>query len=197
MTPIKTIIRNKKPVAKAVNYIGKSPVWLPANGEATVDFEIWSVADDSQKTAIKTLCEAGAIELTVMVLGVDGEYTVTNFDPTGGKKRPVIKAPEAEKPAMFDTTKNMVQEKDHIVKVGGAETKQTLESMGAKPIGFKDEEILPVREVKNGEPEKKEASVKDEATVSTEDNAGGTAAADSSETGAKKASRKKGTKQEA
>lgn len=192
MTPIKTIIRNKKPVAKAVNYIGKNPVWLPANGEATVDFEIWSVADDSQKTAIKTLCESGAIELTVMVLGTDGEYTATNFDPTGGKKRPVAVAP-VEKPVTFDTSKNLTQEKDHIVKVGSPETKQTLESMGAKPIGFKEEEILPVREVKNGEPE--EVSKQDD-TIK-EDNAGGTAAADSSETGAKKAGRKKGTKQEA
>ena len=188
MTPIKTIIRNKTAVAKAVNYIGKSPVWLPANGEATVDFEIWSVADDSQKTAIKTLVRNGTIELTVMVLGKDGEYTVAAFDPTAGEvvaTPKVMTAPKAQNPV-----KKMVDEKDHIVKVGSPESKAALEGMGAKPIGFQDEDIIPPREIKNGEPEPKEEAAAESAPASDEP-----AAADNG-TAEKKAA-KKGTKQKA
>jgi len=156
LTPVKTIIRNKKPVAKAVNYIGKTPVWLPAEGEVTVDFEIWSVATDSQKTSIKTLCESGAIELSVMILGPDGTYAVVPFDPTGGAQVITMSsAPVAQKKAT-EPIKQMVDEKDHIVKVGSQETKKILEDMGAKAVGFEQEDIIKPREVKNGEPEAKE-----------------------------------------
>ena len=155
LTPVKTIIRNKKPVAKAVTYIGKSPVWLPANGEVTVDFEIWSVASDSQKTSIKTLINSGAIELTVLLLGSNGEYTVVPFDPCGGVRYGVVAEPPKAKPAVLNPVKQMAEEKDHIVKVGNQETKKIMEDMGAKAIGFKDEDIIPPREVKNGEPEQK------------------------------------------
>lgn len=157
LTPVKTIIRNKKPVAKAVTYIGKSPVWLPANGEVTVDFEIWSVASDSQKTSIKTLINSGAIELTVLLLGPTGEYTVVPFDPCGGVRYGVVVEPPKAKPAILNPVKQMAEEKDHIVKVGNQETKKILEDMGAKAIGFKDEDIIPPRELKNGEPEPQEA----------------------------------------
>ena len=169
LTPVKTIIRNKKPVAKAVTYIGKSPVWLPANGEVTVDFEIWSVASDSQKTSIKTLINSGAIELTVLILGSNGEYTVVPFDPCGGVRYGVVVETPKTKPAILNPVKQMAEEKDHIVKVGNQETKKIMEDMGAKAIGFKDEEILPPRELKNGEPEQKaeEAPVEETATEET------------------------------
>lgn len=156
LTPVKTIIRNKKPVAKAVTYIGKSPVWLPANGEVTVDFEIWSVASDSQRTSIKTLINSGAIELTVLILGSNGEYTAVPFDPCGGVRSNVVVEPPKTKPAVLNPVKQMAEEKDHIVKVGNPETKKIMEDMGAKSIGFKDEDIIPPREVKNGEPEPKQ-----------------------------------------
>lgn len=159
MTPIKTIIRNKKPVAKAVNYIGKSPVWLPANGEAVVDFEIWSVADSSQRTSIKTLIQSGAIELSLMVLGSNGEYTVVPFDPVGGAKPVAPVEVKHEEPAILNPVKQMADEKDHIVKVGSPESKAILEGMGAKAVGFEDEDILPAREVKNGEPEETKEEV--------------------------------------
>ena len=168
LTPVKTIIRNKKPVAKAVTYIGKSPVWLPANGEVVVDFEIWSVASDSQKTSIKTLCETGAIELSVMLMGSNGEYTVVPFDPIGGKKVTPVVAPVEPKPKAILPIKEMVNEKDHIVKVGNAETKKIMEDMGAKAIGFQDEDILPPREVKNGEPEQKQEEAPAEAATEEE-----------------------------
>ena len=196
MTPIKTIIRNKKPVAKAVNYIGKSPVWLPANGETAVDFEIWSVATDSQKTSIKTLCESGAIELSVMIMGPNGEYTVAEFDPLGGKKAPPVIEDKTEEPAILNPVKQMADEKDHIVKVGSAESKTILEGMGAKAVGFEDEDILPTREVKNGEPEEKAPSENDGTVneVPVQENA--TAVTGSGEEAPKKAS-KKGTKAKA
>lgn len=187
MTPIKTIIRNKTAVAKAVNYIGKNPVWLPANGEAVVDFEIWSVADDSQKTAIKTLVRSGTIELTIMVLTKEGEYAAVAFDPTAGE---VIATPKVmTAPAKKNDVKKMVDEKDHIVKVGSPESQAALESMGAKPIGFQDEDIIPPREIKNGDPEPKEEAkqeepIKDEPAVA--DNGA-----------AEKKAVKKGTKQKA
>ena len=194
MTPIKTVIKNNTAVAKAVNYIGKSPVWLPANGEATVDFEVWSVADDSQKTAIKTLIQNGTIELTVMVLGKDGEYTVASFDPTGGAKVAAKKEPVYLKPQ--DPIKQIAAEKDHIVKVGSQGSQKALESMGAKPVGFEDEDILPAREVKNGEPEPAEEAKQEEKPeeVAAEDTA---ATADNGESGAKKAGTKKGSKAKA
>lgn len=190
MTPIKTVIWNKTAVAKAVNYIGKSPVWLPANGEATVEFEVWSVADDRQKTALKTAIRDGKIELTVMLLGSNGEYTVAAFDPTGGLQ-PVKKEPVYLKAT--NPIKQMAEEKDHIVKVGSEGSQKALESMGAKPVGFEDEDIIPPREVKNGEPEPAKEEVKQEETP-VEDTA---AVADDSETGAKKASAKKGSKAKA
>lgn len=189
MTPIKTVIRNKTAVAKAVNYIGKSPVWLPANGEATVEFEVWSVADDRQKTALKTAIRDGKIELTVMLLGGNGEYTVAAFDPTGGLQ-PVKKEPVYLKST--NPIKQMAEEKDHIVKVGSEGSQKALESMGAKPVGFEDD-ILPTREVKNGEPEPAKEEAKQEETP-VEDVA---AEADNGDTGAKKASAKKGSKAKA
>ena len=191
MTPIKTIIRNKTAVAKAVNYIGKTPVWLPANGEATVEFEVWSVADDRQKTAIKSAIREGKIELTVMLLGGNGEYTVAAFDPTGGLQ-PVKKEPVYVQPKQ-DPIKQMAAEKDHIVKVGSESSQKALESMGAKPIGFEDEDIIPPREVKNGEPEPVKEELKQEEKP-VEDVA---AEVDNSDTGAKKASTKKGSKAKA
>lgn len=192
MTPIKTVIKNNTAVAKAVNYIGKSPVWLPANGEATVDFEVWSVADDSQKTAIKTLIQNGTIELTVMVLGKDGEYTVASFDPTGGAKAAAKKEAVYLKPQ--DPIKQIAAEKDHIVKVGSQGSQKALESMGAKPVGFEDEDILPAREVKNGEPAEEAKQEEKPEEVAAEDTA---AAADNGEAGAKKAGTKKGSKAKA
>ena len=165
MTPIKTIIRNKRPVAKAVNYIGKSPVWLPANGEAVVDFEIWGVADSSQRTSIRTLVQTGAIELSIMVLGANGEYTVVPFDPVGGAKPAAPVEAKKEEPAILNPVKQMADEKDHIVKVGSPESKAILEGMGAKAVGFEDE-IIPAREVKNGEPEAaKEVPPENDGTV--------------------------------
>ena len=166
MSPIKTIIKNNRPVAKAVNYIGESPVWLPSEGTATVDFEIWSVANESQRTAIKTLCASGDIELTIQVLGENGEYMSVPFVPAQKQapvKKQAKKEKEQEKPK--DPVKAIAEEKDHIVKVGGTETKQTLESFGAKAVGFKDDEILPVREVKNGEPEPEKEKPELEGTV--------------------------------
>ena len=191
MTPIKTIIRNKTSVAKAVNYIGKSPVWLPADGEAVVDFEVWSVADDSQKAAIKTSILADRIALTVMVLGSNGEYTVADFDPTGGAE-PVKKEPVYLQPKQ-NPIKELANEKDHIVKVGSENSQKALESMGAKPIGFQDEDIISPREIKNGEaePAKEEAKQEDKPVedVAVE--------ADSNDAGAKKAGNKKGSKAKA
>ena len=190
MTPVKTIIRNKTAVAKAVNYLGKSPVWLPANGEVTVEFEAWSVADDRQKTALKTAIRDGKIELTVMLLGGNGEYTVAAFDPTGGLQ-PVKKEPVYLKAT--NPIKQLAEEKDHIVKVGSEGSQKALESMGAKPIGFEDEDIIPPREVKNGEPEPAKEETKQE-----DKPIGDVAAeADNSDAGAKKAGTKKGSKAKA
>lgn len=155
MSPIKTVIHNNRAVAKAINYVGESPVWLPANGDAVVDYEIWSVANDSQKAAIKALCESGAITLTLMVLGPNGEYTSVVFSPVGGAK-PVVKlVKKIEEPVVLNPVKEMVEEKDHIVKVGTPESQAVMENMGAKAVGFKEEEILPVREIRNMEPEEK------------------------------------------
>lgn len=156
ISPVKTIIRNKKSVAKAVTYIGKNPVWLPANGEVIVDFEIWSMASDSQKTAIKTLCESGAIELAVMLMGPNGEYSTVPFDPIGGKRVTKVPAPVAVEPKATLPIKEMIEERDHIVKVGTPETKKIMEDMGAKAVGFENEDIIPPRELKNGEPEEKQ-----------------------------------------
>lgn len=191
MTPVKTIIRNKKSVAKSVNYIGKGTTWLPANGEVTVDFEIWSVANNTQRTAIKTLCANGDLELSVMLLGPNGEYTVVPFDPVGGKKAPPVVEEKKEEPAILNPVKQMVDEKDHIVKVGSPESKAILEDMGAKAIGFKDEP-LPAREVKNGDPEDKEEAPQDDATIMNADNV----ATENVEEAPKKAS-KKSSKQKA
>ena len=169
MTPIKTIIKNKTSVEKTIHYAGKKPVWLPANGEAVVDFEIWSVADNVQKTAITTLINNGAIELSIMVLSSNGEYTVAQFDPCGGVRKSGAVEVKREEPALLNPLKNMTLEKDHIVKVGGTETKAILDSMGAKAVGFDDEEILPPREIKNGEPEPKEAAVEQEEPAEPEE----------------------------
>lgn len=151
MTPIKTIIRNKTNTSKTIHWAGKSTQWLPANGDTVVPFELWSVADDSQKTAIKAAIAAGNIELTVMVLGPSGEYTLAPFSPTGTA---VDKKPGFQEVKTIDTMRSQIEEDDHTVRVSNKETQEIMSAYGAKRSkpGAEDEPI-PMREVKNGEPE--------------------------------------------
>lgn len=168
MTPIKTVILNNTNRAQSISYAGKNLVWLPANGTATVDFDIWSVANDIQREAIKYVCAKKDVELTLMVLGNDGQYMSVSYNPAAGAEMNVVKSVQAPKKSTNEV-KIMVEDKDHIVKVGGEDTKKSLEALGAKAIGF-DDEILPVREVKNGVPEEKEEEAeKIEGTVIAND----------------------------
>ncbi len=160
MIPIKTIIRNNTATSKTIHWAGKETKWLPANGETVVPFEIWSVANDSQKNAIKFALSTGAVELSLMVLGSNGEYSVVSFNPLG--KEVVVPATPAEV-VHIDTTKQQVAELDHTVRVTSTETANVMSAYGAVKVAANgDDEILPTRELKNGEPEK---TVKEEATV--------------------------------
>ena len=112
MTPIKTIIRNKTNISKTIHWAGKTTQWLPANGDTVVPFELWSVAEDHQKTAIKAALEAGNIELTIMVLGPNGEYTVAPFNPTG---KAAVKKSGPQEVKTIDTMRSQIEEDDHTV----------------------------------------------------------------------------------
>lgn len=162
MIPIKTIIRNKTATSKTIHWAGKETKWLPANGETTVPFEIWSVANDSQKSAIKFALSTGAIELSIMVLGSNGEYSVVPFNPLGKE----IELPaEPVKVLDIDTTKKQIAEIDHTVRVVSTETMNVMEAYGAKPMPVGADEIMPTRELKNGEPAKAEETPVQGATV--------------------------------
>ena len=165
MNPIKTIIKNKTAASKTIHWAGKDTKWLPANGETTVPFEVWSVANDAQRVAIKTAVSTGAVELSLRILGDNGEYTVVPFNPCGA---PVAAAP---KPEVVDinTTKQQIAELDHTVLVVSTETAHAMEAYGAKPVPMGgDEEILPVRELKNGEPEQAAEAPAEEPKQETE-----------------------------
>ena len=159
MNPIKTIITNKTAASKTIHWAGKDTKWLPANGQTTVPFEVWSVATDAQRVAIKTAVATGAIELSLRVLGNNGEYAVVPFNPCGA---PAPSSP-ASQPVDINTTKQQVAELDHTVRVVSTETANVMEAYGAKPVpvGAEDEE-LPVRELKNGEPEQAAEEAKEE-----------------------------------
>lgn len=164
MIPIKTIIRNKTNTSKTIHWAGKETHWLQANGETVVPFEIWSVADDAQKNSIKYALETGSIELTLMVLNDKGEYAVIPFNPIGRAAAPAAQQELKE----LDITKKKISETDHTVRVGNTDTSKIMEAYGAKPQPVGSEDILPVREVKNGEPEPVEEPGKEEATVKQE-----------------------------
>lgn len=165
MTPIYTIIRNKRDNSRTIYWAGKDSKWLAAKSDLVVPFEIWTVAEDYQKEAIKAELRAGNVELIVCIASTDGKVVQIPFEPF-----PNLKPAEAPKVATvsIDTTKQKVAELDHTVKITSTETANVLESMGAKKVGFEDE-IIPMREVKNGEPEPaKEEAKQEEPTVKEE-----------------------------
>ena len=161
MTPIKTIITNKSPVSKTVYWAGKETLWLQGNAKTEVPFELWSVAEDHQKTAICSSIRDGQIELALAVLGSNGEYTTVEFNPLGKiEDQPVVK--QASAPKVMDTTKQQVAELDHTVRVTSTETATMLEGLGAKKVTSADDDPLPPRELKNGEPEQVEETPAEE-----------------------------------
>lgn len=168
MTPIYTIIRNKRDTSRTIYWAGKDSKWLAAKSDLIVPFEVWSLAEDYQKEAIKAEMRNDNVELILCVTSTDGKVVQVPFVPY-----PNLKPAEQPKQAIvsIDTTKQKVAELDHTVKVTSTETSDILKSMGAKPVGFEDE-IVPMREVKNGEPEPVKEAVKEEpkqeATVSEE-----------------------------
>ena len=163
--PIFTIIRNKRNSSRTIYFAGKDSKWLAANSDLIVPFEVWTLAEDYQKEAIKAELKNGNIELIICVTSTDGKVVQVPFEPI---PKTVIPGPVTRyAPELTDTTKEQVAELDHTVKVTSHETASIMEGMGAKPIGFKDEE-LPIREVKNGEPEKSDDIKEAEATVEKE-----------------------------
>ena len=155
MTPIKTIVHNNTPVSKTIHWAGKDTMWLEANADTEIPFEIWSVAEPHQREAILSSVASGSISLTIMVLNSDGTYTAAPFNPLGKEaQKQIVK--EQQEAKSFDTTKAKIAEIDHTVKITSTETQSILEGMGAKRVGIgpnSDDEILPTREVKNGAPE--------------------------------------------
>ena len=167
MEPIKTIIRNKTAGSKTIHWAGKDTKWLPGNGETTLPFEVWSVANEAQRTAIKAAIANGSIELSLRVLGDNGEYAIVPFNPCGTPAK-IVAQPT---PVDLDTTKKQIAEIDHTVRVVSTETANVMEAYGAKPMPVGTDEVLPVRELKNGTPEKQEATAQ-EATVEESKEAG-------------------------
>ena len=164
--PIFTIIRNKRDTSRTIYFAGKDSKWLAANSDLIVPFEVWTLAEDYQKEAIKAELKNGNIELIICVTSTDGKVVQVPFEPVAKTAVPGPATKYAPKP--MDTTKEQVAELDHTVKVTSHETAAVLEGMGAKKIGFEDE-VLPARELKNGEPEPKNEDVKEaEATVDKE-----------------------------
>ena len=165
MNPIKTIITNKTAASKTIHWAGKDTKWLPAHGETTVPFELWSVANDAQRTAIKTAVSNGSVSLSLRVLGDNGEYTTVPFNPCGA---PVNSNSAAAPVKELDTLKQQVAEMDHTVRVVSTETSNIMGAYGAKAsVPGTDDEPLPIRELKNGTPESvgettEEATVKQE-----------------------------------
>lgn len=150
--PIFTIIRNKRDTSRTIYFAGKDSKWLAANSDLIVPFEVWTLAEDYQKEAIKAELKNGNIELIICVTSTDGKVVQVPFEPF---QKTIVPGPATKyAPKQMDTTKEQVAELDHTVKVTSAETASILEGMGAKKIGFADE-VLPARELKNGEPEDK------------------------------------------
>lgn len=169
MIPIKTIIRNKTNISKTIHWAGKDTHWLQANGETVVPFEIWSVANDAQQNAIKYALATGSVELTLMVLNDKGEYAVIPFNPIG---KAAVQQNVQPGVVNIDTTKEKVAALDHTVRVASKETASVMQAYGAKPMPVGTDEVLPVRELKNGDPEpvaeQPAEPVQDEATVKQE-----------------------------
>lgn len=166
MTPIKTIIRNKTNTSKTIHWAGKDTHWLPAGGDTVVPFEIWSVADAAQKNAIKAAVASGTVELTIMVLGPNGEYTVAAFSPNGAEP---VRKQVFQEIKNIDTTRTQIEEDDHTVRVNSKDTDNVMAAYGAKKMTpGKEDDPLPLREVKNGEPEPVAEAAPQEAPVEAE-----------------------------
>jgi hypothetical protein len=160
MVPIFTIIRNKRDTSRTIYWAGKESKWLPAKSDLIVPFEIWTLAEDYQKEAIKAELKNDNVELIVCIASKNGETVQVPFEPFQNLNK-AADATQVVETKKIDTTKEQVAELDHTVKIVNNETSGILQSMGAKPIGFEDE-IVPAREVKNGEPEPvKEATVEE------------------------------------
>lgn len=81
-SPIYTRIVNHYDRDKVLSWAGTYPIFVPANGETTVDFDIWSRATEGQKICMRTELPLGKIELYVGVKGPQG-YFETLLDILG------------------------------------------------------------------------------------------------------------------
>ena len=81
-SPVYTRVVNHYPIDKVLSWAGRNPIFVAANSETTVDYDIWSLASEGQRIAMKAELPKGKIQLFVGVLSPIG-YTETLLDVNG------------------------------------------------------------------------------------------------------------------
>ena len=81
-SPVYTRVVNHYPIDKVLSWAGRNPIFVAANSETTVDYDIWSLASEGQRIAMKAELPKGKIELYVGVKGPQG-YSETLLDILG------------------------------------------------------------------------------------------------------------------
>lgn len=155
MSPIKTIIRNLTATPYTVYWAGNKQITIPANGERIVDFEVWSAGTDTQKKGVVKAAGTGSFELSLLVIGKDGNYVEVPYHPefTAVKPPPVvyestasapIPGPAPEVPAdAFEPPKEPIKMKvkDFNVIATSAESREQMEKLGAIPTSETEQEV--------------------------------------------------------
>ena len=100
-SPVYTRVVNYYPIDKVLSWAGRNPIFVAANSETTVDYDIWSLASEGQRIAMKAELPKGNIQLFVGVLSPIG-YTETLLDIDGAADAiAFMNAPKSETKTYF------------------------------------------------------------------------------------------------
>lgn len=113
-SPIRSTVSNRTGRDLTLNLSGDRTVWVKAHGTATVDFDLWSLGDDSQHKSYVDMLSRGLISVSVAVHGKDG-FNETEVVLEGRPAR-ICTAPAVKDAAP------VTGRPDHTIRAAGADT---------------------------------------------------------------------------
>lgn len=81
-TPISTLIINPCNTGRRINWTGEGAVWVDANSNVEVPYDVWSKADRKQRESIIADCRSKRVELLLRVVKADGQEIFIGYDPS-------------------------------------------------------------------------------------------------------------------
>ena len=112
-TPIYTKVKNNTQLEKMLHWADRNCIVVEPNGVTTVPYDVWSLADEGQREAIREAVKAGLVQLFVGVMGLNGVYVETEMLVNSAAAVPPP-APAPGKPQLaIDTF--VETEDDHVI----------------------------------------------------------------------------------